>query len=30
MAKILFVGTHGTDEPTRATFPFMEATSPME
>ena len=25
MAKILFVGTHGTEDPTRATFPFMEA-----
>jgi predicted peroxiredoxin len=30
MAKILFVGTHGTDEPTRATFPFMEAKGAIE
>ena len=30
MAKILFVGTHGADEPTRATFPFMEAKGAIE
>ncbi len=30
MAKILFVGTHGTDDPTRATFPFMEAQAVLE
>ncbi len=30
MAKILFVGTHGTDDPTRATFPFMEAKGAIE
>jgi uncharacterized protein involved in oxidation of intracellular sulfur len=30
MTKILFVGTHGTDEPTRATFPFMEAKGAIE
>ncbi len=30
MAKILFVGTHGTDDPTRATFPFMEAKAVIE
>jgi uncharacterized protein involved in oxidation of intracellular sulfur len=30
MAKILFVGTHGTEDPTRATFPFMEAKGAVE
>ncbi len=30
MVKILFVGTHGTDDPTRATFPFMEAKGAIE
>ncbi len=30
MAKILLVGTHGTDDPTRATFPFMEAKGAIE
>ncbi len=30
MAKILFIGTHGTDDPTRATFPFMEAKGAIE
>ena len=30
MAKILFIGTHGTDDPTRATFPFMEAKDAIE
>ncbi len=30
MTRILFVGTHGTDEPTRATFPFMEAKGAIE
>ncbi len=30
MAKILFVATHGTDDPTRATFPFMEAKATIE
>ena len=30
MAKIPFVGTHGTDDPTRATFPFMEAQGVIE
>jgi uncharacterized protein involved in oxidation of intracellular sulfur len=30
MAKILFIGTHGTDDPTRATFPFMEAKGVTE
>jgi len=23
MAKLLYVGTSGTDDPTRATFPFL-------
>ncbi len=30
MAKILFIGTHGTDDPTRVTFPFMEAKGAIE
>jgi predicted peroxiredoxin len=30
MTKILFVGTHGTEDPTRATFPFMEAKGAVE
>ena len=30
MANVLFVGTHGTDDPTRATFPFMEAKGVIE
>ncbi len=30
MTKILFIGTHGTDDPTRATFPFMEAKAAIE
>ena len=30
MAKILFIGTHGTDDPTWATFPFMEAKGVIE
>ena len=30
MAKVLFIGTHGTDDPTRATFPFMEAKGVIE
>ncbi len=30
MSNILFVGTHGTDDPTRATFPFMEAKGVIE
>ena len=25
MAKILYIGTHGTDDPTSATFPFLMA-----
>ena len=30
MTKVLFVGTHGTDDPTRATFPFLEAKDVIE
>ncbi len=30
MTKVLFIGTHGTDDPTRATFPFMEAKGAIE
>ena len=30
MAKILFVATHGTEDPTRASFPFMEAKGAVE
>ena len=30
MAKILFVGTHGTGDPTRATLPFQEAKGVVE
>ena len=30
MAKLLYIGTHGTDDPTRATFPFLMAKGAME
>ena len=30
MTKILFVATHGTEDPTRASFPFMEAKGAVE
>ncbi len=30
MARILFVATHGPEDPTRATFPFMEAKGAIE
>ena len=30
MAKLLFVATHGAEDPTRATFPFMEAKGAIE
>ena len=30
MARILFVATHGTEDPTRATFPFMEAKGAVD
>ena len=30
MAKLLYVGTSGTDDPTRATFPFLMAKGAIE
>jgi predicted peroxiredoxin len=30
MAKILYVGTHGTDDPTIATFPFLLAKGAID
>ncbi len=30
MARELFIGTHGSDDPTRATFPFMLADGAIE
>src|SRR3989337_57074 len=30
MAKILYVGTHGTDDPTAATFPFLMAKGAID
>jgi predicted peroxiredoxin len=30
MAQILFVGTHATEEPNRATFPFLLARGAAE
>jgi predicted peroxiredoxin len=30
VAKLLFVGTHGTDDPTNATFPFLLAKGAIE
>ena len=30
MARIFFVGTQGTHDPTRATFPFMEAQGAID
>jgi uncharacterized protein involved in oxidation of intracellular sulfur len=30
MATILYVGTHGTDDPTRASVPFHAATGAVE
>ena len=30
MAKLLYVGTAGTDDPTRATFPFLMAKGAIE
>ena len=29
MADLLFVGTHGTDDPTRAALPFLCATGAL-
>ena len=30
MAKLLYVGTHGTDDPTRASMPFISASGATE
>ena len=30
MAKLLYVGTYGTDDPTRATFPFLLAKGAID
>ncbi len=30
MAKILYIGTHGTDDPTAATFPFLMAKGAID
>lgn len=30
MAKILYVGTHGTNDPTAATFPFLMAKGAID
>jgi hypothetical protein len=30
MARILYVGTHGTDDPTAATFPFLMAKGALD
>jgi predicted peroxiredoxin len=30
MAKLLYIGTHGTDDPTKATFPFLMAQGAIE
>jgi uncharacterized protein involved in oxidation of intracellular sulfur len=30
MAKLLYVGTAGTDDPTRATFPFLMAKGAID
>ena len=30
MAKLLYIGTHGTDDPTRATMPFLMAKGAIE
>jgi predicted peroxiredoxin len=30
MAKLLYVATHGTDDPTKATFPFLMAKGAIE
>ena len=30
MAKLLYIGTHGTDDPTQATFPFLMAKGAIE
>ena len=30
MAKLLIYGTHGVDDPTRATMPFMAASAALD
>ncbi len=30
MAKLLYIGTSGTDDPTRATFPFLMAMKELQ
>ena len=30
MAKLLYIGTHGTNDPTNATFPFLMAKGAIE
>jgi len=30
MSKILFIGTHGTNDPTKATFPFLLAKGAID
>ncbi len=30
MGKLLYVGTYGTDDPTRATFPFISASGALK
>jgi predicted peroxiredoxin len=30
MAKLLYIGTHGTDDPTKATFPFLMAKGAID
>jgi uncharacterized protein involved in oxidation of intracellular sulfur len=30
MAKLLYIGTHGTNDPTQATFPFLMAKGAIE
>ncbi|HZS00157.1 MAG TPA: DsrE family protein [Chloroflexota bacterium] len=30
MAKLLYIGTHGTDDATKATFPFLMAKGAIE
>lgn len=30
MARLVFVGTHGSEDPTRASFPFLQAVASKE
>jgi predicted peroxiredoxin len=30
VVKLLYIGTHGTDDPTKATFPFLMAKGAIE